>query len=88
LYSSCIKVLVDAAVHSEDGKVIKWDFKPRSMERSIDGYQRGYTSARCRQQQAILSIYATNKHRVIFPVGIKIHRPSFKFDSINEILEA
>jgi hypothetical protein len=88
LYSSYIEILVDAAVYSEHGKVIKCDFKPGSMERSIDRYQRGYTSARCRQQQAILSIYATNKHRVIFPVGIKIHRPSFKFDSINEILEA
>jgi hypothetical protein len=47
----------------------------------------GYTSARCRQQ-AILSISSTNKNRVIFPVGIKIHRPFFKFDSIKEVLEA
>jgi hypothetical protein len=31
---------------------------------------------------------ATNKNRAIFPVGIKIHRPFFKFDSIKEILEA
>jgi hypothetical protein len=40
------------------------------------------------QQQAILSIYATNKNRAIFPVGIKIHMTFFKFDSIKEILEA
>jgi hypothetical protein len=31
-----IQVLVDAAVPSEDGIVIKWDFKPGSVERSID----------------------------------------------------
>jgi hypothetical protein len=31
---------VDAAVHSEDGKVIKCDFKPGSVERSTDLYQR------------------------------------------------
>jgi hypothetical protein len=41
ILSSCIKALVDAAVHSEDGKVIKCDFKPGSVERSIDRYQRG-----------------------------------------------
>jgi hypothetical protein len=40
LYSSCIKVLVDATVHSEDGKVIKCGFKPGSEERSTDLYQR------------------------------------------------
>jgi hypothetical protein len=40
-----IKVLVDAAVPSEDGIVKKWDFKPGSVERSIDLNQRGYTSA-------------------------------------------
>jgi hypothetical protein len=33
---SIIQVLVDAAVFSEDGIVIKWDFKPGSIERSID----------------------------------------------------
>jgi hypothetical protein len=33
---SIIQVLVDAAVLSEDGIVIKWDFKPGSVERSID----------------------------------------------------
>jgi hypothetical protein len=38
--------------------------------------------------QAIFSISATNKNRVTFPVGIKIHRPFFKFDSIKDILEA
>jgi hypothetical protein len=58
------------------------------VERSIDRYERGYTSARSRQQQAILAISATNKSRAIFPVGIKIHRPFFKFDSIKETLEA
>jgi hypothetical protein len=50
--------------------------------------KRGTSSARCRQQQAILAISATNKNRAIFPVGIKIHRPFLKFDSIKEILEA
>jgi hypothetical protein len=44
LHSSYIKVLVDAAVYSEHGKVIKCDFKPGSVEWSIDLYQRGYTS--------------------------------------------
>jgi hypothetical protein len=39
-------------------------------------------------QQAILAISATNKNRAIFSVSIKIHRPFFKFDSIEEILEA
>jgi hypothetical protein len=34
---SIIQVLVDAAVHSEDEKVIKCDFKPGSVKRSIDG---------------------------------------------------
>jgi hypothetical protein len=33
---SIIQVLVDAAVPSEDGIVIKWNFKPGSVERSID----------------------------------------------------
>jgi hypothetical protein len=69
-------------------KEIKCYFKPESVEGSIDLYQRGYTSARCRQQQAILAISATNKNRAIFPVGIKTHRPFFKLDSIKEILEA
>jgi hypothetical protein len=83
LYSSYIKVLVDAAVHFEQGKVIKCDFKPGSVdERSID--RRVYLS----KVQAMLSISATNKNRAIFQVGITIHRPFFKFDSIKEILEA
>jgi hypothetical protein len=42
---------------------------------------------RCRQQ-TILSISSTNKNRVVFPVGLKIHRPFFIFDSIKEILKA
>jgi hypothetical protein len=33
---SITRVLVDASVPSEDGIVIKWDFKPGSVERSID----------------------------------------------------
>jgi hypothetical protein len=45
LYYSYIKVQVDAAATSEDEIVIKWDFKPGSVERSIDLHQRGYTSA-------------------------------------------
>jgi hypothetical protein len=59
LYYSYIKVLVDAAVPSENGIVKKWDFKPGSVERSIDLYQRGVCLSRCRQ--AIRSISATNK---------------------------
>jgi hypothetical protein len=78
---SIIQVLVDAAVHSEDGKVIKCDFKPGSLERSTDLYQREVYLSKV---QAILSISSTNKNRAIFPVGI----PFFKFDSIKEILEA
>jgi hypothetical protein len=46
---SIIQVLVDEKVPSEHGKVIKCDFKPGSVERSIDQYQRWYTSERCRQ---------------------------------------
>jgi hypothetical protein len=38
---SIIQVLVDAADSCEDGKVIKCDFKPGSVERSIDLHQRG-----------------------------------------------
>jgi hypothetical protein len=33
---SIIQVLVDAAAPSEDVIIIKWDFKPGSVERSID----------------------------------------------------
>jgi hypothetical protein len=33
---STIQVLADAPVPSEDEIVIKWDFKPGSVERSID----------------------------------------------------
>jgi hypothetical protein len=36
LFMSIIQVLVDTAVPSEDEIVIKWDFKPGSVERSID----------------------------------------------------
>jgi hypothetical protein len=32
-------------VHYEHEKLIKCDFKPGSVERSVDLYQRGYTSA-------------------------------------------
>jgi hypothetical protein len=31
-----MKILLDTAVHPEHGKVIKCDFKPGSVERSID----------------------------------------------------
>jgi hypothetical protein len=40
LYSSYIKVLVDAVVHSEQDQVIKYDFKPGLVERSLDLHQR------------------------------------------------
>jgi hypothetical protein len=45
LYYSYKKVLIDAAVHFEYENIIKCDFKPGSIERSIDLYQREYTSA-------------------------------------------
>jgi hypothetical protein len=53
---SIIQVLADATIHSEDGKVIKCDFKPGSVERSIDLDKEGIL------QQTILSISATNKN--------------------------
>jgi hypothetical protein len=37
LYYSYIKVQVDAAVTYKDEIVIKWDFKPGSVERSVTG---------------------------------------------------
>jgi hypothetical protein len=55
LYNSEITVLVDAAFHSEHGKVIKYDFK---LEIYKSTPKEGYLS---RQQQAILSTSATNK---------------------------
>jgi hypothetical protein len=83
LYSSYLKVLVYEAVNSEHGKVIKCDFKPGSVKRSIDLYKRGYTLAdyifNCRHQ------HKSSGH---FPVAIKIHRPFFEFDSIKDILKA
>jgi hypothetical protein len=45
LYYSQVNIQVDAGVHSEHGKVIKSNFKPGSVERSIDLYQGGYASA-------------------------------------------
>jgi hypothetical protein len=45
LHSRYIKALVNVSVNSEHGKVIKCDFKLESVERSLDLYQRGYTSA-------------------------------------------
>jgi hypothetical protein len=35
LYNSKIKVIIDAAVHSEHGKIIQCEIKPGSVERSI-----------------------------------------------------
>jgi hypothetical protein len=45
LHYSKIKVVVDAVVHSEHGKVIQCDFKLGSVERSIDLDQGGDASA-------------------------------------------
>jgi hypothetical protein len=58
MYYRYLNVLTDAAVHSENGKVIKCDFKRGSVERSIDLYQRGVYLSR----QAIISISGTNKN--------------------------
>jgi hypothetical protein len=66
-------------------KVLKCDFKPGSVEWSIDRYQREVYLSKV---QAILSISSTNKNRAVFPVGIKTRRPFFKFDSVKEILKA
>jgi hypothetical protein len=45
LYYSYIKALVDAEIHSEHGKLIKCDFKPGSVERSIDVDKEGMPQA-------------------------------------------
>jgi hypothetical protein len=74
-YSSCIKVLIDAVVHSEQGEVIKCNFKLGSVERSIDLHQRGYTSA-CDTFNFRYQYKLSN-----FPVAIFQWRPFFKFDN-------
>jgi hypothetical protein len=84
LYSSYINVLLDASVHSEHGKVIKCDFKPGSVERSIP--KRVYL--RRRYVQLPPPIKNENFSQWLFSVVIKTHRPFFKFDSIKDILEA
>jgi hypothetical protein len=87
LHSSYIKVLVDRAVHFEPEKVIKYDFKPGSVERSLDLYQRGYTSAgNTFKRPPPIKIEQFSSGN--FPMAIKIQRPFFKFDSIKDILEA
>jgi hypothetical protein len=89
LYYSKIKVSVDVAVHSEYGELIKCDFKPGSVERSIDLYQRWHTSAAGRRYfQFPQPIKIEKISCAYFPVGIKIHRSFFKFDNIRDILEA
>jgi hypothetical protein len=40
-----MRVPVYATVHSAQDKVINCDFKPRSVERSVDLDKEGYTSA-------------------------------------------
>jgi hypothetical protein len=42
LYCSPIKFLVYAAVYSEHGEVNQCDFKPGSVERSIDPYKEDF----------------------------------------------
>jgi hypothetical protein len=84
LYSSYLKVLVDATVHSEHGKVIKCDFKPGLVERSIA--KRVYLTRRYFQFPPPIKIERFSSG--YFPVAIKIHRSFFKFDSIKDILEA
>jgi hypothetical protein len=39
-------IVLDTSAHFKHGKVIKCDFKPGSVERSIDLYQRGYIFSR------------------------------------------
>jgi hypothetical protein len=50
LYYSQIKVIINEAVHSEHGKVLKHDFKPGSVERSIDLDKREHASAAAGRQ--------------------------------------
>jgi hypothetical protein len=69
--------------------VIKCDFKPGSVERSIDLHQRGYTltdNRRYVQHPPPIKIEKFSSGN--FPVAITIHRPFFKLDSIKDILEA
>jgi hypothetical protein len=55
LYYSWIKILVDAAVHSEHGKVIQCEFKPGSVERSIELDKEG----KCPQFLLVEAIHIT-----------------------------
>jgi hypothetical protein len=50
-----MKDLVDAAIHSEHGKVIKNNFKPGSLERSTDFDREGMPQ----QQRRLISVSAS-----------------------------
>jgi hypothetical protein len=65
MYYSQIKALVDAAIHSEHAQVIKCDFKPGSVERSTDLYQK----KKGVPQQATIPHSATNTNWANFPVA-------------------
>jgi hypothetical protein len=75
-----MKTLVDAAVHSEQEKLIKCYFKPGSVERSIDLHREVCLSS-CRQYfQDQLPMKIENFHSVIYFISY--------FDGIKDILES
>jgi hypothetical protein len=69
-----MKVLVDIKVHSEYVQGIKFDFTPRSVERSIDLCQRGYTSA-------------AGRRYFQFPPPINIERFSSGYKNLQAIFQ-
>jgi hypothetical protein len=52
-------IIVDAAVHSKHGTVIKYDFKPGSVERYINSQKRVYLSS----SQQVFPLPPTNTNR-------------------------
>jgi hypothetical protein len=55
---SRVKDLVDAEVHSKHGKVIRYDFKPGSVKRSVH-LDKEYTSGK----RQYFSPFTTNENR-------------------------
>jgi hypothetical protein len=56
---SILKVLVDAAAHSEYGKVIICDFKPGLVERSIDLGKELSSRDNCLNYRTVNEIFGT-----------------------------
>jgi hypothetical protein len=57
-----MKVSADIAVHSEHGKVIKHNFKPGSVERSIDLDKGDIPQPRRRSSMQLFVFQTANKH--------------------------